>query len=120
LGNNPLFTGFIKADGNFYCSFDLNSEGIAKVGKSYMRVSQKQTYKILSDLPKENHSNFQIMEKIKEFMDVNNVRVIKRIRKNYVELAYEVRTSKKISCNLLINYLSIHPLFSSKHQDFLY
>ena len=119
LGNNPWLTGFIEADGNFYCGFDLNSEGIATVVKSYMRVSQKQLYKITSDIPKENNSNFQIMEKIREFLDVKNVSEIKRTKENYVELSYEVRTTKKTSCDLLINYLSVYPLFSSKHQDFL-
>jgi len=119
LGENPWLAGFIEADGNFYCSFDLNSEGITKVVKSYMRVSQKQMYKTTSDLPNQNHSNLQIMEKIREFLDVKTVSVIKRTKKDYVELAYEVRTTKKTSCNLLIKYLSVYPLFSSKHQDFL-
>jgi len=112
-------TGFIEADGNFYCGFDLNSEGIAEIVKSYMRVSQKQMYKITSDIPKENNSNLQIMEKIREFLDVKNVNEIKRTKKDYVELSYEVRTTKKTSCDLLINYLLEYPLFSSKHQDFL-
>jgi len=119
LGDNPWLTGFIEADGNFYCGFDLNSEGIAEIVKSYMRVSQKQMYKITSDIPKENNSNLQIMEKIREFLDVKNVNEIKRTKKDYVELSYEVRTTKKTSCDLLINYLLEYPLFSSKHQDFL-
>lgn len=118
LGNNPWLTGFIEADGNFYCGFDLNS-GIAEAVKNYMRVSQKQTYKLTSDIPKENNSNYQIMEKIREFLDVKTVNEIKRTKEKYVELSYEVRTTKKTSCDLLINYLSIYPLFSSKHQDFL-
>jgi hypothetical protein len=84
-----------------------------------MRVSQKQMYKITSDIPKKNNSNFQIMEKIREFLDVKNVSEIKRTKENYVELSYEVRTTKKTSCDILINYLSVYPLFSSKHQDFL-
>jgi len=119
LGDNPWLTGFIEADGNFYCGFDLNSEGIAEIVKSYMRVSQKQMYKITSDIPKENNSKLQIMEKIREFLDVKNVNEIKRTKKDYVELSYEVRTTKKTSCDLLINYLLEYPLFSSKHQDFL-
>ena len=119
LGNNPWLTGFIEADGNFFCGFGLNSEGIAEVVKSYMRISQKQMYKITSDIPKENNSNFQIMEKIREFLDVKNVNEIKRIKDKYVELSYEVRTTKKTSCDILIDYLSTYPLFSSKHQDFL-
>lgn len=76
-------------------------------------------YKITSDIPKENNSNFQIMEKIREFLDVKNVNEIKRIKDKYVELSYEVRTTKKTSCDILIDYLSTYPLFSSKHQDFL-
>lgn len=119
LGNNPWLTGFIEADGNFFCSFDLNSQNIAETVKNYMRVSQKQTYKISSDISKQNNSNLQIMEKIREFLDVKTVNEIKRTKKNYVELSYEVRTTKKSSCDLLIIYLSLYPLFSSKHQDFL-
>lgn len=119
LGNNPWLTGFIEADGNFFCGFGLNSEGIAEVVKSYMRISQKQMYKITSDIPKENNSNFQNMGKIREFLDVKNVNEIKRIKDKYIELSYEVRTTKKTSCDILIDYLSTYPLFSSKHQDFL-
>ena len=68
LGNKPWLTGFIEADGNFFCGFGLNSEGIAEVVKSYMRISQKQMYKITSYIPKENNSNFQIMEKLDNFL----------------------------------------------------
>lgn len=117
LGNNPWLTGFIEADGNFYCSFYLNSEGRAETVKNYMRISQKQMYKTTSDKP--SNSNYQIMERIREFLDVKNVNEIKRTKKDFIELSYEVRTSKKTSCDLLINYLSIYALFSSKHQDFL-
>lgn len=59
------------------------------------------------------------MENIREFLDVKSVNKIKRIRKNYIEFGYEVRTSRKASNEKLINYLSKYPLFSSKHQDFL-
>lgn len=118
LGNNPWLTGFIEADGNFYCNFNLNSKGIAEEIKSYMRISQKQMYKTTS-VAIENNSNLQIMEKIKEFLDVKNIREIKRIKKDYEELSYEIRTTRKTSCDILINYLSVYPLFSSKHQDFL-
>lgn len=59
------------------------------------------------------------MEKIREFLKVRKVNEIKRIKENYVEFAYEVRTTKKESCDLLIYYLTTYPLFSSKFQDFL-
>lgn len=82
-----------------------------------MRIYQKQLYKAASDIPKENNSNYLIMDKIREFLDVKVVNEIQRTKNNYVELSYEVRTTKKASCDILINYLSIYPLFSSKHQD---
>lgn len=55
------------------------------------------------------------MEKIRKFLDVKIVNEIKRTKENYVELSYEVRTKNF----LWINYLSVYPLFSSKHLDFL-
>jgi len=51
LGDNPWLAGFLEADGNFYCGYELSSEGIAKGVKSYMRVSQKQLYKANSNIP---------------------------------------------------------------------
>jgi hypothetical protein len=64
-----------------------------------MRVSQKQLYKVTSDIPLENNSNFQIMENIREFLDIKTINKMKRTRENFVELSYEVRTTKKTSCN---------------------
>lgn len=129
LSSNAWLTGFIESDGNFYCGFDLNSAlsdseglggaGIAKNLKCYMRISQKNSYKLNSEIPENQNTNIYIMEKIKEFLNVKNVTDIKRVRENYVELAYEVRTTKKESCDLLIDYLTNYPLFSSKYQDFL-
>ena len=119
LGGNPWLSGFIEADGNFYCSFNLSAKGLAEIVKSYMRISQKQLYNTRYSISKENNSNIQIMEKIKEYLEVKNVNEIKRTKKNYAELSYEVRTTKKASCDFLINYLLVYPLFSSKHQDFL-
>lgn len=52
------------------------------------------------------------MEKIREYLAVKNVTEIKRNKGYYTELAYEVRTVKKESCDILVNYLSIYPLFS--------
>jgi LAGLIDADG DNA endonuclease family protein len=84
-----------------------------------MRISQKRSYKLNSEIPEDKNSNFDIMEKIREFLNVRNVNEIKRTKENYVEFAYEVRTTKKESCDLLIDYLTTYPLFSSKFQDFL-
>jgi LAGLIDADG endonuclease len=81
-----------------------------------MRISQKQSYKTtISD----HNSNLYIMEKIREFLDVKIISKIQRNKSNYIELSYEVRTTKKSSCDILINYLTNFPLFSSKYLDFL-
>lgn len=119
LSDDPWLTGFIEADGNFYGSFNINSQGVAEEIRHYMRISQKAVYSKNSNLSNENNSNIHIMEKIREFLDVKSVSEIKRTKEKYVELAYEVRTSKKSSSEKLIAYLSKYPLFSCKHQDFL-
>jgi len=84
-----------------------------------MRISQKRQYKLNTKIPEDKNTNLDIMEKIREYLAIKSVTEIKRDKEDYIELAYEVRTVKKESCDLLINYLSIYPLFSSKHQDFL-
>jgi hypothetical protein len=59
---------FIEADGNFHCEYKLNSKGITEQAKTYMRVSQKQMYKVTCDLSTKNNSNLQIMEKLENFL----------------------------------------------------
>lgn len=119
LGSNTWLTGFIESDGNFYCGFELGEDNIAKRVKCYMRISQKRQYKLNTEISKDKNTNLYIMEKIREYLDVKIVTEIKRDKEYYTELAYEVRTVKKRSCDILINYLTIYPLFSSKHQDYL-
>ena len=70
-----------------------------------MRISQKRLYKLNSNISEDNNSNFYIMDKIREFLCVKNVIEIQRTKTNYIELAYAVRTTKKLSCDILINYL---------------
>jgi hypothetical protein len=92
---------------------------MAQIVKNYMRLSQKRLYKLSTNIPEENNTNLYIMEKIRQFLEVKTVTSIKRTKNKFIELSYEVRTTKKQSCDILINYLSLYPLFSSKHQDFL-
>ena len=121
LGDNSWLAGFIEADGSFHCGFDFNVNGLANRVRCYMTLSQKQIYraKLETSLAEKDNSNFYIMNKIKEFLDVKTVNEIKRIIQDYIEEAYVVRTNKKSSCEILIDYLKVYPLFSSKHQDFL-
>ena len=69
----------MESDGKFYCEFKLNFEEIATILKGYMRVSQKQSYKSTTTISK-NHSNFYIMDIIRDFLDVKNVTEIQRNR----------------------------------------
>ena len=57
LSSNAWLTGFIESDGNFYCGFDLNSESIAKNVKCYMRISQKKSYKLNSEISDNQNTN---------------------------------------------------------------
>ena len=129
LKNNAWLAGFLDCDSSFSCFYNLNNFGIAKDIHCYMSLSQRQIYKTKRNILNndtngskklDNNSYFNIMEKIKILFNVKGVRIIKRIRKNnIIELGYEIRTSKKESNELLINYLNNFPLFSSKYLDFL-
>jgi hypothetical protein len=44
LGNSSWLSGFIEADGNFYCLFKINSKGLAVRLSHYMRITQKRHY----------------------------------------------------------------------------
>jgi len=119
LGSNAWLSGFLEADGNFYNGFTLNSDNIVDSVKSYMRVSQRKTYHKESNTNEYTDSYLFVMETITDFLSVSNVREISRVKPNYTEQAYEVKTNKKESSQILINYLEKFPLFSSKYLDFL-
>jgi LAGLIDADG endonuclease len=84
-----------------------------------MRISQKKLYSNNSKILINNNSNLFIREQIKEFLNIKKVTEIKRNKENYIELSYEIRTIKKVSCEIFTNYLSFFSLFCSKHQEFL-
>ena len=51
LSSNAWLAGFIESDGNFYCGFYLNSDGIAKIVKCYMRISAEHASGFFSATP---------------------------------------------------------------------
>jgi type IV secretory pathway VirB4 component len=59
------------------------------------------------------------MNEIKIFLLISNVTEIERKKNNYIESAYEIRTVRRESCSILINYLNNFPLFSSPLASFL-
>lgn len=95
-----------------------------------MRISQKQNKNYFgfednnnnNNLKNSNiiidHSYLYIMNTIKDYLNVSNLRIINRNRKNFKELGYEIRTNKIVSNYILINYLNKYPLFSSKFLDY--
>lgn len=70
-----------------------------------MRITQKRSYSNNSEILENNNSNFLIMEKIKEFLEIKKVTEIKRNKDNYIELSYEIRTTKKTSCEIIYIFI---------------
>lgn len=133
ISRNAWFSGFLDCDGSFYSHFNLNKKNIAINVACYMSLSQRQNYPNICSKLKNNSLNFRtenkgnsdyysylnVMEEIRLFLNVKNIRIINRKKKNqFNELGYGIRTSKKESNCILINYLSKYPLFSSKYLDF--
>lgn len=101
LANNAWLSGFLEADGNFYCNFSMNTAGIANNIKYYMRISQKTVYIRKIDLTKSAKSEesfLPLMQTIADFLYVSKVNLIHRTKTNYIEEAFEVRTVKRESC----------------------
>ena len=102
--NDSWLSGFIDADGNFYIRNSLK-QIICKFS-----LEQRMIY------PKTNESYNFILNKICLTL---NVKLNSRIRENYKNSYYIIRVENHNSIKLLIDYLDIYPLLSSKHLDFL-
>jgi len=128
LNNNSWLSGFLDTDGSFSAFYKLNKLNIVTELRCYMRISQKQNKNYFgfednnNNLKNSNiiidHSYLYIMNTIKDYLNVSNLRIINRNRKNFKELGYEIRTNKIVSNYILINYLNKYPLFSSKFLDY--
>lgn len=119
ISSNSWLSGFIEADGHFYSNFTLNSKNIVNSVKYYMGISQRQIYHRISQGDNYSSSYLPIMEEIKNFLKVSRLKEINRTRDNFNEKGYRIRTDKKESRTILIDYLSKYPLFSSKYLDYL-
>jgi len=102
--NDSWLSGFIDADGNFYIRNSLK-QIICKFS-----LEQRMIY------PKTNESYNFILNKICLAL---NVKLNTRIRENYKNSYYIIRVENQNSIKLLIEYLDIYPLLSSKYLDFL-
>lgn len=119
LESNAWLSGLLEADSNFYSQFTVNSKGIVNSIRFYMRISQRKYYHRKNNDNHNTDSYLSIMSNIKNTLKVNSLIEIKRVRQDYIEESFEIRTVKKESCTILIDYLSKYPLFSSKHLDYL-
>jgi hypothetical protein len=108
--------GFIEADGHFYCSFELNKDLLAVDMHRYMSISQRQVYHRESEF---GISYEPIMLKIQQTLNAPTLTEINRDRGRYLEQGYLVRISSRDSCQSLINYLNIYPLWTTKYLDFI-
>lgn len=102
--NDSWLSGFIDADGNFYIRNSLK-QIICKFA-----LEQRMIY------PKTNESYNFILNKICLAL---NVKLHSRIRDGQKDSYYIIRVENQNSIKLLIDYLDIYPLLSSKHLDFL-
>lgn len=102
--NDSWLSGFIDADGNFYTRNSLK-QIICKFA-----LEQRMIY------PKTNESYNFILNKICLALDV---KLHTRIREGKKDSYYIIRLENQNSIKLLIDYLDIYPLLSSKHLDFL-
>lgn len=105
LNENAWLTGLLEADSNFYIAHRFKDLYITSL---YMRLSQ-------SELDSWNKDNIIYMQKIAEFLHIT---VKLNARKNRNK-EYLIRTTNKKSNDILVNYLTKFPLFSSKYLDYL-
>lgn len=117
-------SGMIDADGGFLISYNssLITGKIINV-KLTMRLSQMQQkiFKSTSSNGNYNSSNFNMMSKIAESLQVLLVPIerIRSIENNLIERSYLITVKSLASRNSLINYLTDFPLQSSKRLDYL-
>lgn len=113
LNKSSWLSGFLEADGSFYFNYKLNKKGIPTSVVYYLRISQKQTYtrRVDSTIKESNLPQMQLIADLFKTKVVN----IERVRTDFVEKAYEVRTDKIESKLLLFDYLNKYPLFGYKY-----
>jgi len=116
FSSNGWLAGLLDADSNFYLTFQLNADQLATQVQLYMRISQRQEYAHrVSAFPT---SYVPLMESIAAFLSAS-FNVFTRERGNTTENGCLIVAKSAISREALIGYLSVYPLLSSKHLDYL-
>lgn len=118
LKESSWLSGMLDADGNFYVTWKLNKNNLPIGLTYYLRISQKQRYTSRWDCTR-NESNLPFMLEIAKLFNTRIIEIT-RHKKTYIEMAYEVRTDKIISKNLMFEYLNKYPLFGYKFFNQMY
>ena len=104
-------SGFIDSDGSFSVQH-TKVENNAKKRKisCRLRIEQRIFDSITGD------SYISVLTNIAKFL---NCKLLTRKQKSTGNEYYNLTASNKVSLNILLNYLEIYPLFSSKYLDYL-
>lgn len=105
INSNAWLAGFIDADGHFSVRTSLNSK-YPKIECKF-ELCQRQ-------IDHNKQSNMKFLHYIGQFLLTS----VKEIRMNRPKPEYRVRTTNVEANNILVEYLSQYPLFSSKYLNY--
>jgi len=103
-------SGFIDADGGFLINYGKKNIKEREIIKFTMTIEQR----MVDPITQESYDT--ILTLISKFFDVNlRIRCQKSTQRSY----YRIVISSRKSLNVLIDYLDINPLLSSKYLNYL-
>ena len=111
LNNDSWLSGFIDSDGSFSVQY-TKIENNAKKRKISCRLRIEQ--RMLD--PISGNSYIGVLTSIAEFL---NCSLLTRKQKSTGNEYYILTASSKVSLDIIIKYLEVYPLFSSKYLDYL-
>lgn len=111
LSDDSWLSGFIDSDGSFSVQH-TKVENNAKKRKISCRLRIEQ--RMLDPITK--NSYISVLTNITEFLNCN---LLTRIQKSTGNKYYILTASSKVSLDIIIKYLEVYPLFSSKYLDYL-
>ena len=106
LNNDAWLSGILDADGNCYIRHSMNSKNII-ITQYYIRLSQ-------SCINSWGEDNINIMQKISEYLHT----IVKTDNRKDGTSNYLIRTTSRYSNDIIVEYLTKFPLFSSKYLDY--
>lgn len=102
IASNAWLSGFIASNGHF--SVRATEK---KIESKFELVQVEKNH--------QGYDNYSFLLEIAQYLNCD----IKAIRMNRPRPEYRIRTLNLESNLILINYLNLHPLFSSKYLDYL-